>query len=121
MHTLRTSQLLLRLVLVWFVAVLGVAVASPVVHPVSMQLVCSDEGSFVIVAVDDDGQRSQVGQHTLDCSLCLPATLPLQVSHVWLGATRLPAHKPQFVAAAILTVRVGAPLPPRGPPALLLA
>lgn len=116
MHLLRTSPLLLRLVVAWFVVVLGVAVASPLVHPVSMQLVCSAGGNVTVVAVDDDGRPLQAGQHTLDCSLCLPTALPLPVAYAMSGATRLPAHEPQFVAVASIAARVGAPLPPRGPP-----
>lgn len=116
MHLLRTSPLLLRLVLAWFVVVLGVAVASPLVHPVSMQLVCSAGGNITVVAVDDDGRPLQAGQHTLECSLCLPAALPLPSVQAMFGANQLPAHVPKLVAATSLAARVGAPLPPRGPP-----
>ena len=37
------------------------------------------------------------------------------------GANQLPAHVPQLVAAVSLAARVGAPLPPRGPPSPTLA
>ena len=121
MHLLRTSPLLLRLVLAWFVVVLGVAVASPFVHPVSMQLVCSAGGNVTVVAVDEDGRPLQAGQHTLDCSLCLPAALPLPIAHALPDASLLPAHEPLFMVAASLAARVGAPLPPRGPPSPTLA
>ena len=39
MQTLRHAHLLARFVLVWFVCALGVAVASPMVHPQAMELV----------------------------------------------------------------------------------
>ena len=45
MQHLRHAILLTRCVLVWFVLSVGVAVASPMVSPKAMDLVCSSSGS----------------------------------------------------------------------------
>ncbi|KAF1045525.1 hypothetical protein [Xylophilus sp.] len=119
MHVLRTSSSrLARLVLAWFVLALGVAVASPVVHPQSMELVCTAGAGVRMVASGDDGRAIDAGRHTLDCPLCLGAAPP--------PAPQLPrAELPQPLARARLPAAqvhvagtAGAPLPPRGPPAL---
>jgi len=118
MHALRTSSLLARLVLAWFVLTLGVAVASPVVHPMAMEIVCTAGGSMKVVVTSDDGPSAEMGQHTLDCSLCLAATLPLPASRVSLEMPQPLAHALKPLVAAHIAALVGAPLPPRGPPSL---
>lgn len=55
MQSLRRARLLARLVLAWFLLSLGVAVASPIVLPQSMQLVCSASGSVKLVVSSADG------------------------------------------------------------------
>ena len=45
MPALRRAHRLASFVLIWFVLSLGVAVASPVVHPQAMELVCSAAGA----------------------------------------------------------------------------
>lgn len=116
MHALRTSPMLARLVLAWFVLMLGVAGVSPFVHPKTMEVVCSTGGSVQIVYLDIDGGPSQAGQHSLDCSLCLPAVLPVAAVSVAVDMPQPLAHAPEPLAAAHVAARVGAPLPPRGPP-----
>ena len=115
MHILRTSSMLVRLVLAWFVLTLGAASAAPVMQPTTMALVCS-EGGAKVVFVDQDGAALHGKGHTLDCPLCLPAALPPPV--VAMGA---PTPQPavgavQRVVASHVVVHAGAPLPPRGPP-----
>ncbi|RNF31656.1 hypothetical protein NM04_06140, partial [Massilia aurea] len=75
MHILRTSSMLVRLVLAWFVLTLGAASAAPMVQPAAMALVCS-EGGVKVVLVDRDGAAVHAKGHTLDCPLCLPAAVP---------------------------------------------
>ena len=41
MHALRNSVSLARLVMAWFALTLGLAIASPLVHPQAMELVCT--------------------------------------------------------------------------------
>jgi len=115
MHILRTSSMLVRLVLAWFVLTLGAASAAPVVHPATMALVCS-EGGAKVVLVDRDGAAVHGKGHTLDCPLCLPAAAPPAIM-----VQRTPAPQPSGAAPAIFraartTASAGAPLPPRGPP-----
>ncbi|WP_198972372.1 hypothetical protein [Xylophilus sp. ASV27] len=118
MHALRTSCLLARLVLAWFALTLGVAAASPVVHPRATEIVCTAGGSIKIVVSSDDGASAEIGQHTLDCSLCLAATVPLPARRVALEMPQPLAHALRPLVAAHIAALVGAPLPPRGPPSL---
>eukprot|EP01035_Chromulina_nebulosa_P038277 gene38277-51697_t len=72
MHALRLPSrslgLIGRWVLLWFVLSLGVAVASPLVHPQSMELVCSGAGPIKVVVHTEDGAR-ELGASHMDCPL----------------------------------------------------
>jgi hypothetical protein len=115
MQALRRANFLARLVLAWFALTLGVAIASPLVNPRAMELVCSGAGALKLV-VNSDGSTAPASGHTLDCPLCAtfsapPATAPAVV------AMALPHG--DFVApapASRTAVRAAAPLPARGPP-----
>ena len=117
MYILRTSSLLARLVLAWFVLTLGVAIASPIVHPQSMQVICSDGGSMKLVATGDD-EAAQGVHHTLDCPLCLATTLPAPPASRRVAEPQPMAHALHPFATAHIAALLGAPLPPRGPPTL---
>ena len=80
MHTLRNSKLIAKLVLVWFVLFVGVAVASPLVNPEGVQLVCTTAGSVKLLQLDADGEEAQSSHHGLHCPLCLPVAAPPVVS-----------------------------------------
>jgi len=117
MHALRTSSTLARLVLAWLVLTMGVAMASPFVAPRTMETVCSGTGAMQLIELDQHGDVVSAAQHTLDCALCLPAALPAP-------SIASPLSQPQPLAYALTPTRaariaalVGAPLPPRGPPA----
>lgn len=118
MHALRTSSMLARLILAWFVLVLGVAAASPIVHPKTMEVLCSGDGGVKIVYTDVDGEPVQASQHTLDCALCLPVGAPVPMVSVALDMPQPLAHALTPLVAARIAALVGAPLPPRGPPSL---
>jgi len=113
MHPLRTSSALLRLVLACYVLVLGIAGASPVVHPQRMEVVCTGDGAMKIVAVDH-----QAGHHTLDCLMCLAPALPVVQASGQVHKQQPLALALAPVVAAHLTGRSGARFPPRGPPAI---
>ena len=116
MHSLRASSLLIRLILGWFVGVLGVAGASPLVHPQPMDVVCSATGAAKIVFTDD-GQSTEAGLHAFDCPMCLLVAVPLPaVDPVKMPAPQPLAHAPQ-PTVAVVAVFAGAALPARGPPA----
>lgn len=102
----------------WFLLTLGIAGASPFVNPKTTELVCSTGGAITMVVLDDEGRAVAAGHHTLDCSLCLAPVLPLP-------PVAMAAARPQPLAAALhplaaahIASLAGAPLPPRGPPAL---
>ncbi|EPD44891.1 hypothetical protein HMPREF9701_00482 [Delftia acidovorans CCUG 274B] len=117
MQTLRNCLMLPRLALAWFMLALAMAVASPIVHPRSLEVVCTGNGSMQVVVLDDEGQASAGTHHSLDCPLCLvvtPASLhpsPEFEQPQPLGLAVQP------VESARIAALVGAPLPPRGPPA----
>jgi hypothetical protein len=118
MPALRHARHLVRLVLAWFVLSLGVAIASPVVQPQSMQLVCSAAGAIKVIVQTDDGAR-ELGASHLDCPMCMltgappPAAQPVDLPNV------LPlGHAVQPIPAARIAAATAAPLPARGPPSL---
>lgn len=75
MHFLRSVRLIARWVLACFALSLGVAVASPLVHPQATQMVCSGAGIMKLLVVTDDG-ATELGSHVLDCPLCAPLAAP---------------------------------------------
>ena len=118
MQTLRHARLLARLVLVWFVCALGVAVASPMVHPQAMEMVCSSGGAVRLLIKTDNGVQ-EMGAHSLDCPLCLVGGAPPQQAAPMPAAPVQPlAYVLRSIPAARLAARTAAPLPARGPPTL---
>lgn len=114
------SALLRRAVAMVFLAAIGLAHASPLLKPQSMELLCTSGGAMKLLIKSADG-AAQESTHTVHCGLCAfntlgdglppqpPAPLPL-ASH---GESQ--PHE---------TVDAGAfpsapPLPARGPPSFL--
>lgn len=119
MQTLRNAQLLARFVLVWFALSVGVAIASPLVQPKSMQLVCSAAGAITVQFDQADGDISASQANTLDCPLCAAAGAPPPQVALQVLAPMGLTYALQIPTDAQRTVRTGAPFPPRGPPAPL--
>ncbi len=118
MQRLRSLSLLARLILAWFVLTVGVAIASPIVHPQTMELVCTTGGAAKLVVLDDDGEQATTAvHHTLDCPLCLQLSAPAALDQAAVHHPEPLAHALQTAVAATIAAMVGAPLPPRGPPA----
>ena len=114
MQCLRNAHRLTRLVLVWFVMAMGVAVASPLVHPQSTTLVCSVGGVMKLLPAGGDADVPVAATGLLDCPMCLqlaapPAALPRACGSQ--QATSGPVLEPASVAG----IRTAAPLPGRGP------
>ncbi|HYD77374.1 DUF2946 family protein [Ramlibacter sp.] len=116
MQRLRQARFLARLVLAWFALAIGVAVAAPLTRSASLELVCSGGSMKLLVKADDGG--APPASHTLDCPLCAsvappPAVTAVATASLPLGEVlrSIPARAPAAQAAA--------PLPARGPPALL--
>ncbi|WP_298930337.1 DUF2946 family protein [uncultured Ramlibacter sp.] len=113
MQALRNASFLARLVLAWFALSIGVALASPLVQPQSMELICSGAGAMKLLLKDADGGQSQPSP-TLDCPLCA-SVAPAPV------AAAMPAAQPlglalQSLPAAHIAARTAVPPPGRGPP-----
>jgi hypothetical protein len=118
MPALRNARHLVRLVLAWFVLSLGVAIASPVVQPQPMQLVCSAAGAIKVMVQTDDGVR-ELGASHLDCPMCMLTVAPPPAA----ASADLPrilplGHAVQSIPAARIAAATAAPLPARGPPLL---
>lgn len=113
--------MLARLILAWFVLTLGVATASPLVHPQAMELVCTAGSTAKLVVLgDEDAPGAPSAFHALDCPLCLHCSAPLPPAQPLSGVRPQPlAHALRWIVAAALPAIAGAPLPPRGPPAFV--
>lgn len=118
MHRLRNAQLIARFVLVWFALSIGVAIASPLIHPQSMQLICSGSGAMKVVTTNADG-TTPASSHTLDCPLCAGMGVPPPMSVLQFEQIQPLAYALQSIAAAHIASSTAAPLPARGPPAAL--
>ncbi len=117
MHFLRQARFLARLVLAVFVLSLGVAIASPLVQPQSMELVCATGGAMKLIVKNADGTAQERG-HTLDCPLCASVAAPPPVMAAVVPAPSPLAHALQPLPAAHIAARTAAPPPSRAPPAL---
>lgn len=117
MQFLRMSRLLARLILAWFVVTMGIAVASPIVHPKAMELLCSASGTMKLIAIGEDG--AEQSHHTLDCPMCMAITPPAHIASTRLEPPQPLAHALHKFSVAHIASVAGAPLPPRGPPAAL--
>lgn len=115
MQRLSHARFLARLVLVWFALTIGVAIAAPVVHSSSLELVCSGSGAMKLLVKGDDGSTRPAG-HTLDCPLCASMGAP-PVAAGSPGPVPLPACGPvETLLSTRIAARTAAPLPARGPP-----
>lgn len=119
LQPLRNAKSLARLVLVWFVLSLGVAVASPVVNPQVGELVCSSTGVMKLIITNVDGSQETAdvgGSHLLDCPLCASASAPPPTVTQAAPTQQALSYALQSIPAARIAALVGAPLPARGPP-----
>jgi hypothetical protein len=118
MQQLRNTIQITRLVLVWFALSVGVAIASPVLNPAGMDMVCTGTGTMKLVLQgDDDAAASSL---TLDCPLCASISAPPPAINTALTQPSPLAHALQPVASAHIAALTAPPLPSRGPPALFL-
>jgi len=116
MQSLRQIKLIARFVLVWFALSVGVAIASPLVNPKPMELICSSAGVMKLVVNSDDGSKD-VLSHTLDCPLCATNLAP---PPAFVCLTTEPvqplAYVMQSIPAAHIASLTAVPPPARGPP-----
>src|SRR6218665_1703785 len=116
MQTLRHVRWLGRLGLAGFVMSIGVAVASPMLHPQALELICSGAGVIELRSHTDGGPVPQSG-HQPDCPLCVQVGAPPPGRLADQPRPRPSAQGLRARAATHIAARTAAPLPPRGPPA----
>jgi hypothetical protein len=113
----RPATGLIRWVLLWFALSLGAAIASPVVHPQAMELVCSATGSVKAIVHTDDGAQ-ELGAGHMDCPLCMLAGAPPATPTLELPVLMPLPHAVRPIVAAHIAAATAAPMPARGPPSL---
>lgn len=119
LQLLRHARLLARFVLVWFALSIAAAIASPLVKPQAMELICSGAGGMKLLQKTDDGSLP-TASHTLDCPLCVGiGAPPPPLAHVAAKPMQALGYVLQGIPAAHIAVLSAAPLPARGPPASL--
>lgn len=74
MHLLRSMTRLRWCVLAWFALCYGVALATPLVKPHALALVCSSSGMALVSYAD--GSHPPLAKPGLDCPLCLLGSAP---------------------------------------------
>lgn len=109
-------QFLARVVLAWLALSLGVAIASPMVQPQALELVCSAAGAVKVLVQTDDGTQDLGGMH-LDCPLCMLGGAPPPLPVVAVIAHPLPLGRAvQSIPAARIAAATAALPPARAPP-----
>jgi hypothetical protein len=114
---LLTTALVLRArwVMLWVVLALGVAIASPLVKPQSMELLCTGSGVMKLLVTTEDGSQPTQA-HGLDCALCMLASAPPPQQRPMLPVAHNLAYALQTIPAARMAWLTAPPLPARGPP-----
>jgi hypothetical protein len=115
LNSLRSASLM-RWVFVVFAFALGAAIASPLIKPTQLELLCSGAGVSKITVLNDQGEAVEEA-HALDCALCLQLSAPPPLSFSAdfsspFGYTTAPFERTRTAALT------QPPLPARGPPAL---
>jgi len=118
MQTLRHFTFISRLVLAWFVLSLGVAVASPIVKPQDILLVCTGSGAMKVLVQSDDGGTTELASSSMDCPLCATTGAPPPMARAVVEPAQPLAYALQSIPSAHIAARTAAPLPARGPPTL---
>ena len=118
MRNLRHFTLLSRLVLAWFVLALGVALASPILKPQDILLVCTGNGVMKVLVQAEDGSASEVADNSMHCPLCGPMVAPPPIFFSAAEPVHPLAYSLQAIPSAHIAARTAAPLPARGPPYL---
>lgn len=118
LQRLRHSTWAARVLTVFAICLIANLVAT-LVAPTSVQQICSATKSVKVAVVQADGSSStDTGAHgDGHCPLCTLPALPVAELRILPPAGGI-AHFAVGIPAARLAALVGAPLPPRGPPAI---
>jgi hypothetical protein len=114
MQMLHPSLHLIRLVLVWFALSVGVAIASPMVNPKGVDMVCTGTGMMKLVVQGDDD--SAASAKTMDCPLCAGIGAPPPEFNTTLTQPSPLSFALLPIEAARIASATAPPLPSRGPP-----
>jgi len=117
MNPLRHAHRLARFMLAWFALSLAVAVASPLVHPQQVELLCSAGGQVKAVVHTASGDTLELGAGHLDCPLCIPAGAPGPLPLLAL-AEPAPSFVLDLTVAAAPAAATTLPWQARAPPSL---
>ena len=122
LQSLRNARRLTRFVLVWFALFVGAAVASPLVKPDAVQLVCSAICGVKLVPVDAAGADvdAAVAHSALDCPACLPLIAPPVADMLGPLPSGNLSHVLQPLPTARLASLLGQPWQARAPPVFLV-
>lgn len=115
MKTLRSMSQLRWWVLAWFALHLGAAIASPIVQPKLMEMICSSAGALKIITQSADGSVA-LGDVGMDCSLCLLGSSAPVTTHVQLPALAPQAGAPVIQGHVFAVIVMATPPPARAPP-----
>ena len=115
MKTLRSMARLRWWLLAWFALYLGAAMASPIIQPKALELVCSSAGVVKIVAHSTDGSEA-LGAVGMDCPLCLLEGAPPAAAHARWPTFAPQADHPSFRIRVFAVATMAAPPPARAPP-----
>lgn len=116
LQSLRNARQLARWVLACFALVTGVAIASPLLQPQGMEVICSGAGVMKLMVAGSDDPAGNTQQPTLDCPLCTGMYAPPPVQRQPFVPVHPLAHRLQSIPAAQIAALTAAPLPARGPP-----
>ena len=117
LQSLRKASWLGRLVLAWLLLATAAALASPLIKPPTMGMVCSSSGWSTVVLSSDDGEQAPAGL-TPDCPLCTSLYAPPPATRQTAAALPAPARLACPLSAPRATASCAAALPARGPPDL---
>lgn len=112
-HSLRQFT---RWVALWFVLSLAAAVASPIIKPQAMSLICSGAGAMKVIVQTDDG-TVEMGSHGLDCPLCAQLIAPPPQSMVLARLTQQAPSAPPSTLSTLPSFQPHDPWQARAPPA----
>ena len=118
MQSLRQAQRLAKFILVWFALSIGVAIASPIIKPQSIELICSGSGAMKLLILSEDGSSTTPSGNMLDCPLCAQASAPPAATQQQAKPAQPLAYALRGIPAAHIAARTAAPPPARGPPSL---
>ncbi|HPH14479.1 MAG TPA: DUF2946 domain-containing protein [Burkholderiaceae bacterium] len=116
MQALRNAHILARFLLVWFALSVGAAIASPLIKPQDILLICTGSGAMKVLVKADDGSTQEVASRSMDCPLCMSIGAPPPVARLTAEPPQPLAYALQGIPAAHVAWLTAAPLPARGPP-----